>query len=49
MWGGVSRCIEGLNEVIEGGAQMLMLNPAFDHMEHVEALRRDVMPQLQRA
>ena len=49
VWGSVSRCIEGLNDVIEGGAQMLMLNPAFDHMEHLEALRHDVMPQLQPA
>ena len=46
VWGGVERCVEGLMEVVEGGAEMLMLNPVFDHMEHLEALRRDVVPQL---
>ena len=35
-------------EVVEGGAEMLMLNPVFDHMEHLEALCRDVVPQLTR-
>ena len=49
VWGSVTRCIEGLNEVTAGGAQMLMLNPAFDHMEHLETLRHDVMPRLQPA
>ena len=48
VWGGTSRCVEGLADVVESGAQMLMLNPVFDHMEHLEALRRDIIPLLPR-
>ena len=44
--GSVDRCVDGLTEVIEAGAGMLMLNPVFDHMEHLEALHRDVIPRL---
>ena len=46
VWGSVSRCIEGLAEIVEGGAEMLMLNPAFDNMEHLEKLHEEVIPQL---
>ena len=46
VWGSASRCIEGLADVVEGGAQMLMLNPVFEHMEHLEALRQEVVPHL---
>ncbi len=46
IWGGLDRCVEGLAEVVNAGAQMLMLNPVFDHLEHLEALRQDVMPRL---
>ena len=45
VWGSAERCAEGLAEVIEAGAQMLMLNPAFDHMEHLAALP-DVISRL---
>ena len=46
VWGSASRCIEGLAELVEAGAEMLMLNPVFDHMEHLEALAEDVVPRL---
>ena len=46
VWGSVEKCISGLAEVTEAGAEMLMLNPVFDHMEHLEALHRDVIPSL---
>jgi probable F420-dependent oxidoreductase len=46
VWGGVDRCVEGLSEVIEGGAEMLMLNPVFDHLEHLQALNAEVVPRL---
>ena len=49
VWGGASRCVEGLAEILEGGAHMLMLNPVFDHMEHLEALRQEVIPHLRLA
>ncbi len=38
--GSASRCAEELAEIVDGGAQMLMLNPVFDHMEHLEEFRR---------
>lgn len=38
--------MEGLNEVIEAGAGMLMLNPAFDYQEQMEALAQEVIPHL---
>ena len=46
VWGGEQRCVDGLAEVVDAGAEMLMLNPVFDHMEHVEALMRDIVPKL---
>ena len=46
VWGGAERCAEGLQEIVDAGADMLMLNPMFDHMEHLEALHREVMPKV---
>ena len=46
VWGSPSRCVEGLAEVVEAGAEMLVLNPAFDFMEQMEALHQEVIPQL---
>ena len=46
VWGNSARCAEGIQEVVAGGAQMLLLNPVFDHMEHLEALHHDVVPSL---
>ncbi len=46
VWGGVERCVDGLMEVVTSGARMLLLNPVFDHMEHLEGLHRDVIPRL---
>lgn len=48
VWGGADRCVEGLQQVLDSGAQMLMLNPAFDHMEHLELLAEEVVPHLRR-
>jgi len=45
VWGSVARCTDMLAEIVEAGAEMVMLNPAFDHMEHLEALAQDVVPQ----
>ena len=46
VWGGAERCAGGLQDIVDGGAEMLMLNPMFDHMEHLEALHTDVMPKV---
>ena len=45
-WGSVSKCVDGLMEIVESGAEMLMLNHVFDHMEHLETLHGKVIPQL---
>lgn len=47
VWGSVDACIEGLQEVIDAGAEMLMLNPVFDYDEHLETLMSQVGPALQ--
>lgn len=36
VWGDAAQCAEGLREIVEGGAQFLMLNPVFDELEHLE-------------
>ncbi len=38
VWGNAEECAEGLAKVLQAGAQMLMMNPVFDYMEHLEAL-----------
>jgi hypothetical protein len=42
--GSAAQCAEGLEEIVEGGAQMLMLNPVFDQMDHLEELRKMFPP-----
>ena len=46
VWGSVRDCAEGLTEVIEAGAGMLMLNPVFDYEDHLERLASEVAPLL---
>ena len=48
VWGSVDACVEGLTEVVDAGAGMLMLNPVFDQPEHLERLAAEVGPELQR-
>ena len=46
VWGSASKCTDKLAEIAEAGAQMLMLNPVYDHMEHLETLAQEVVPNL---
>ena len=46
IWGSASKCTEELTKIIQSGAQVLILNPVFDHWEHLETLARDVVPNL---
>ena len=48
VWGSPEKVIEDLQKVIDAGAQMLMLNPVFDHMWHLSMLREEVIPHLRR-
>ena len=47
VWGSAAQCVEGLQKVLDAGARMLMLNHAFDHMEHLDALAEEVIPHLE--
>lgn len=46
VWGSAARCADMLEEIVKAGAQLVLLNPAFDHLEQLEALSQDVIPQL---
>ncbi|MFQ5860140.1 MAG: LLM class flavin-dependent oxidoreductase [Dehalococcoidia bacterium] len=46
VWGNTEECIEGIGQVIAAGAQLVLLNPAFDHLEHVETLAKEIIPRV---
>ncbi len=46
VWGSVDACVEGLMEVVDAGADTLMLNPVFDYAEQLEILASEVGPRL---
>ncbi|HET8578072.1 MAG TPA: LLM class flavin-dependent oxidoreductase [Methylomirabilota bacterium] len=46
VWGPVDECVEGLRQVLAAGARMLMLNPVFDEMEHLEQFASEIAPKL---
>ncbi len=46
IWGSHAECIDKLGEVVQAGAQHLLLNPVFDEMEHLELLAKEIMPHI---
>jgi len=46
VWGSRDECVEGLRAVVAAGARLLVLNPVFDEMEHLEQLAAEVGPAL---
>jgi len=46
VWGSADRCIEELAKVTSAGAEMVLLNTAFDDIEQLEAFAQDVIPHL---
>lgn len=40
VWGSAERCYQAIDELIDAGAQHLLLNPVFDYEEHLQALSR---------
>lgn len=46
IYGSRAECIDKLRELVRSGAQHLLMDPVFDHMEHMELLARDVVPNL---
>ncbi len=46
IWGSKEECLNKLGELVQAGAQHLMLNPVFDEMTHLQQLAEEVVPQL---
>ena len=46
IWGSTAKVTEELAKVTGAGAEMILLNPAFDDMDHLDALSEEVIPHL---
>ncbi len=46
VWGPPEECVAGLQQVIAAGAGMVMINPVFDDMEHLEIFASEIAPKL---
>ena len=46
VWGSRDECLKGLRAVVQAGARLLILNPVFDEMEHLEPLASEIGPAL---
>ena len=46
IWGSAAKVTEELAKVTEAGAELVLLNPAFDDMEHLEVLAQEVIPNI---
>jgi len=46
IWGSLDECIDKLGELVDAGAQHLMLNPVFDEIEQMELIATEILPRL---
>ena len=46
IWGTPAECVDGLAQVAAAGARMLVLNPVFDEMEHLEYFASEIAPKV---
>ena len=46
IWGSTAKVTEELAKITDAGAEMILLNPAFDDMDHLDALSEEVIPHL---
>ena len=46
IWGSKAECLDKLGELVEAGAQHLLLNPVFDEWQHLEVLAEGIVPHL---
>jgi probable F420-dependent oxidoreductase len=46
VWGGVNECLDRVAEIVSYGAEHLLLNSAFDDMEHLELFAKEIVPHL---
>lgn len=44
--GSAAKCTDELAKVTEAGAELVVLNPGFDGMEHLEALAQEAIPRI---
>jgi len=44
VFGPPEACIRGLQEVVDAGAEMILLNPLFDDLDQMEWLAAEVVP-----
>jgi probable F420-dependent oxidoreductase len=46
VWGGVNECLDRVAKIVSYGAEHLLLNSAFDDMEHLELFAKEIVPHL---
>jgi alkanesulfonate monooxygenase SsuD/methylene tetrahydromethanopterin reductase-like flavin-dependent oxidoreductase (luciferase family) len=46
VWGPPGECAAALRQIVDAGAGMLMLNPVFDEMEHLEIFALEIATKL---
>jgi probable F420-dependent oxidoreductase len=46
VWGSHDECVDGLRAVVDAGARLLLLNPVFEELEHLEQLASAIAPRL---
>jgi probable F420-dependent oxidoreductase len=46
IWGSAAECTEKIQEIVNGGAQLIVFNPLFDEMEHLDICAKEIMPHL---
>ena len=46
VWGSEQKCLDHLAELVQAGAQHLLLNPLYDSMEHMELFSERLIPNL---
>jgi len=48
VWGSAEECADRLAEVAQAGARLLLLNPVFDELDHLELFASSIAPRLAR-
>jgi alkanesulfonate monooxygenase SsuD/methylene tetrahydromethanopterin reductase-like flavin-dependent oxidoreductase (luciferase family) len=46
IYGGRAECIDKLGALVRAGAQQLLLDPVYDHVEQMELLAAEVVPAI---
>ena len=46
VWGKPEQCVEGLNQAVAAGAEMILINPLWDYVEQMERFSAEVFPHV---